>query len=312
MRALALAALVALLPSSAAAEWRKAAPMQSPRSEVAAASFRGGIAVVAGFSPGRSSNRVELYLPKTDRWRSLPTLPVATNHAAAAAAGGKLYVVSGFGGRGFLRAAFVLEGRRWRKLRPMPGPRGAAAAAVLGGKLYVLGGVGPSGYAESALVLDLKTERWSKVPGPTPREHLAATAAEGRIYAVAGHTGGLDANLGIVESFDPAEGRWVAHPPVPEARSGTGLAHAGGMLVSVGGEARTRPRSSRCSASTSRPGAGRSCQTFRPRGTVWRWPQSRAACTPSAAARSPTTASRPPTSTSTSRPESTVGARARR
>ena len=237
MRTLALAALVALVPSSAAAEWRKAARMQSPRSEVAAAVFRGGIAVVGGFSPGRSSDRVELYVPKTNRWRTLPSLPLATNHAAAAAAGGKLYVLSGFGGpRTFLRTAFVLEGKRWRKLRPMPGPRGAAAAAVLDGKLYVVGGVGPSGYAESALVLDLKTERWSKVQGPTPREHLAATAAEGRIYAVAGHTGGLDANLGIVESFDPTEGRWVAHPPVPEARSGTGLAHAGGMLVSVGGE----------------------------------------------------------------------------
>lgn len=239
MRALALVAVVALVPSSAAAEWRKAAPMQSPRSEVAAAPFRGGVAVVAGFSPGRSSNRVELYLPKTNRWRTLPNLPVATNHAAAAAAGGKLYVLSGFGGRGFLRASFVLEGKRWRKLRPLPAPRGAAAAAILDGKLYVVGGVAPAGYAESAFVLDLKTERWSKIPGPTPREHLAATAAQGRVYAVAGRADGVDANLGIVESLDPAEGRWVAHPPVPEARSGAGLADAGGVLVSVGGESPT-------------------------------------------------------------------------
>ena len=212
--------------------------MPSPRSEVAAAQFRGGVAVVAGFSPGRSSSRVDLYLPKTNRWRQLPNLPVATNHAAAAAAGGKLYVVSGYGGpRGFLRAAFVLEGKRWRKLRPMPGPRGAAAAAISDGKLYVVGGVTPFGFAESALVLDLQTERWSKIPGPRPREHLAAAAAGGRIYALAGHLGGLDANLGVFEWYSPEEGRWTALPPVPEARSGTGLAHVGGTLVSVGGEA---------------------------------------------------------------------------
>ncbi|HSJ95211.1 MAG TPA: kelch repeat-containing protein, partial [Gaiellaceae bacterium] len=179
-----------------------------------------------------------LYVPKTNRWRRLPALPVATHHAAAASAGGKLYVLGGYGRppTPFLRSVFVLEGKRWRRLRPMPGPRAAAAAAVLDGKLYVVGGVAPAGLAPAAFALDLTTGRWSKIAGPTPREHLAAVAAEGRVFAVAGHTGGVDLNLGLVEAFDPREGRWTQLPPVPEARSGTGLARVGRTLVSVGGE----------------------------------------------------------------------------
>jgi N-acetylneuraminic acid mutarotase len=229
--------LLAVSGASGAGGWQKGAPMLSPRSEVAAATFRGGIAVVGGFSPGRVSKKVELYQPARRRWRSLPDLPIAVNHAAAAAAGGKLYVVGGYGSpRLWVRAAFVLDGTRWRKLAPMPGPRGAAAAAVSGGKLYALGGVAPSGLAETAFVLDLATGRWAVVPGPKPREHLAAATADGRVYALAGRLGGVDANLGTFEVFVPSEGRWEELAPVPEPRSGTGLALARGMLVSVGGE----------------------------------------------------------------------------
>jgi non-specific serine/threonine protein kinase len=237
MRTLLVVSLAAALTSGAAAEWRKAAPMPSPRSEVAAAPFRGGIAVVGGFSPGRTSRRVDLHLPKTNRWRPLPDLPLATNHAAAASFGGKLYVLGGYGSpRPFLRAAFVLEGRRWRKLRSLPAPRGAAAAAIVDGKLYLVGGVAPAGLATTAFVLDLRTEAWSKISGPTPREHLAVASAQGRVYALAGHQGGLDLNVGVFESYSPEEERWTALPPVPGARSGTGLAHVAGTLVSVGGE----------------------------------------------------------------------------
>jgi hypothetical protein len=238
-RALVLVAALGLLVSGAsgAGGWQKGAAMSSPRSEVAAAPFRGGIAVVGGFSPGRVSKRAEVYQPARRRWRSLPDLPIATNHAAAASAGGKLYVVGGYGSpRLWVRAAFVFDGKRWRKLAPMPGPRGAAAAAVAGGKLYVLGGVTPRGLAETAYVLDLATGEWSTIPGPTPREHLAAASAGGRVYALAGRLGGVDANLGTFEAYAPEEGRWLPLEPVPEPRSGTGLALAAGMLVSVGGE----------------------------------------------------------------------------
>jgi hypothetical protein len=118
----------------------------------------------------------------------------------------------------------------------MPEGRGAAAAAILDGKLYVVGGVSPTGFAETALVLDLATGAWSVMPGPSPREHLAAAAAGGRLYVLAGRLGGVDSNLTTFEAYDPATGRWETLPPIPEARGGFGLAYVDGLLVAVGGE----------------------------------------------------------------------------
>ena len=229
-----LLAAVALVASG----WQQAAPMPRPRSEVAATPYGGGIALVGGFSGSCVNTRdVDLYLPATNTWRALPRLPIALNHAVAAGVGKRLYVAGGYGENPrFSRATFVYDGRRWKRLATMPGPRAAAGSAIVGGKWYVAGGVTPGAFAGTMLVLDLKTGRWSTAPGPTPREHLAVTAAKGKIYALAGRQGGYDTNLSTFEVYTPATGRWEKLPPVPESRGGTGLAAVGSLLVSVGGE----------------------------------------------------------------------------
>jgi cbb3-type cytochrome c oxidase subunit III len=87
-----MAQLLAVL-AVIASGWQSAAPMPTPRSEVAATPYKGGIAIVGGFSGSCVNSRnVELFLPATNRWRTLPHLPIALNHAAAAAVGNKLYV----------------------------------------------------------------------------------------------------------------------------------------------------------------------------------------------------------------------------
>jgi Kelch motif/Galactose oxidase, central domain len=224
---------------SQAAEWKKAPPMPRPRSEVASTTFRSGIAVIGGFRGfGALSDKVEVFTPSKNRWRQLPKLPLALHHASAAASGSKLYVVGGYGQapRFFRRAAFVWDAKRWRALTKMPASRAAAGAVVVGRKLYVVGGVTPRGLAETMLVLDLDSGSWSQATGPTPREHLGVATADGLVYAVGGRLGGPGSNVAFFEVFDPATGEWKALQPIPEARSGTGLALAGGMLVSVGGE----------------------------------------------------------------------------
>ncbi len=104
------------------------------------------------------------------------------------------------------------------------------------GRLYIVGGVRSSGVlARVSYALDLREHRWSALAGPTPREHLAAAALAGRVYAVGGRLAGVDTNLDLVESLRART--WAKAAPVPEARGGTGAAAAGGRLVSVGGEA---------------------------------------------------------------------------
>jgi hypothetical protein len=106
------------------------------------------------------------------------------------------------------------------------------------GKIVVAGGVtiGARRLARSALSLDLRSRRWSLVPGPTPREHLGVASLGGTVYAVAGRTSGIDSNLLHFESYRPGDRGWRRLAPVPDARGGTGAAGIAGHIVSVGGE----------------------------------------------------------------------------
>jgi len=163
---------------------------------------------------------------------------VTVDHAAAAGAAARVYLVGGYAPGGVaLNTAFVLQRGRWTALPPMPAPRAAAGAGVVGGKLYVVGGVeAPGRLARDAFAFDLESSRWTTVRGPRPREHLGVAALDGLVYAVAGRTGGLDTNVDIVESFDARSGRWRALPRVPEKRGGTAAAAIAGRIVSAGGE----------------------------------------------------------------------------
>jgi N-acetylneuraminic acid mutarotase len=193
----------------------------------------GEIVVVGGYlADGRSTGRVDAYAPRTGRWRRLPDLPAQVNHAMAASAGGRVYVVGGYGAE---RRAFVFFQGRWRALRKLPAPRAAAGTAVVGRKLYVVGGVvAPGRLARRMLLLDLRSGRWSFAPGPSPREHLAVTAAGGIVYALAGRSGGT--NFTTFESYSPKRRTWHRLPAVPYPRGGTGATVVGGRVVSVGGE----------------------------------------------------------------------------
>jgi non-specific serine/threonine protein kinase len=242
LRLVLLAALPALLAAGGGGgDWRSGAPLPLPRTEVAAATVAGEIVVAGGFlADGSSSRRADAYSADRDRWRRLPDLPLAVNHAMAAAYRGRAYVLGGYAGQlgagSAVRAAYVLDRGRWRALPRMPEARAAAGAAVVRDRLYVVGGVGPSGLARRMLVLDLTRRRWSTAPGPTPREHLAVTAWGGRVYALGGRLAGIDTNLAALQSYEPGARRWVDLPPIPHPRGGTGASVVRGQIVSIGGE----------------------------------------------------------------------------
>lgn len=213
--------------------------MPLPRTEVSAAVVRSEIVVLGGFTiDGGASRRVDAYSPAGDSWRRLPDLPVGVHHAMAVGVGGKLYVLGGYTVAGAtLRTAFVLQDGSWRALPRMPFPRAAAGAGVAGQRIVVAGGIGEGRrLARNGLAFDLRTRRWSIVPGPTPREHLGVTSLSGIVYAVGGRTAGLDTNLLHFESFRPGDRAWRRLQPAPDPRGGTGAAALAGRVVSVGGE----------------------------------------------------------------------------
>jgi non-specific serine/threonine protein kinase len=147
-------------------------------------------------------------------------------------------VVGGYAGVGVPTTTAVrLDGSSWRRLAPLPWPRAAAAAVTLAGVVYVVGGVTAGGLARSALRYDAVRNRWFPIPGPTPRQHLAAAVARGRIFAIGGRSFGADTNVATVESWAPGEERWRTEQPLPEPRGGTGAATVDGVVVSAGSEA---------------------------------------------------------------------------
>ncbi len=238
----ALLLLVLAAPGSAATnDWEQRAGLPVARTEVAAAVVGNEIAVVGGFNAdGSHSARADAYSPAQDRWRRLPDLPASAHHAMAVGLAGRLYVLGGYGHTGSpLRTAYVLENGAWRALPRLPFPRAAAGAAVVGRRIVVAGGVvrvSGARLARNALSLDLRTRRWSVVPGPTPREHLGVAALAGAVYAVAGRTFGLDTNVTHFESWKPGERRWRRLAPVPDPRGGTAAVGVAGRVLSVGGE----------------------------------------------------------------------------
>jgi N-acetylneuraminic acid mutarotase len=231
--------LLSVAAVAASAAWIAGTPLSEPRTEVAAAPLGGRIVAVGGFlASGANSRRVDAFDPATDSWTRLRDVPVSVDHAAAASWRGRLVVVGGYGAdRQPLRAAYSYDGTRWRRLPPPPEERAAAAAAATAdGRVWVVGGRTRSGLASSALVLDLTTLRWRVVRGPRPREHLAATALRGRVYAVGGRLAGYDTNLATVQAYDPRTNRWSSLPDLPDPRGGTGATAIAGRIVSVGGE----------------------------------------------------------------------------
>jgi non-specific serine/threonine protein kinase len=241
----------------ALAAWVTASPLPEPRTEVAAATLQGRIVVVGGFlANGGNSRRVDAYDPRSDTWSRLPDLPESVDHAAAASWRGRVVVVGGYGAdRRPLRAAFLYDGRRWRRLPAPPEERAAAAAAATSdGRVWVLGGRTRNGLATQMLSLDLRTLRWARVRGPRPREHLAATALRGRVYAIGGRLAGYDTNFATVEAYDPRAGTWRPAPDLPDPRGGTGATALAGRIVSIGGES---PDGTRRTVWALRPGAAR-------------------------------------------------------
>jgi N-acetylneuraminic acid mutarotase len=234
-------------PSRGAATdgWRALAPATLQRTEVAAARIGRHVYVVGGFErqSGLTSDALERYDIRTNRWRRLRSMPTGLNHATAAAHRGKLYVHGGYTARRNLTSAtrrlFAYDPRRdrWQRLASSRVPRAAHALAVLGGKLYAAGGKNDRGGLRSLEVYDFGRRRWSAGPrlkGPA-RDHMTGVAAGGFFYALAGRDGGR--NFTVAERYSPSRRRWSLLPSMRKARGGIASAAVSrGRVVVFGGE----------------------------------------------------------------------------
>lgn len=218
-----------------------AAELPTPRTEVAGARFGADRILVAGgfLADGSASDLAHVYDPGADTWTEVPRLPEPLHHAVLVAARGRTFLVGGFRAAGESDRVWSLAPgeSEWRQEPALRNSRGAlGAAATEDGTIVAFGGVSGGQVVATTEVLRLGATAWE--PGPDmdeAREHLAATAIDGRVYAIAGRVGSLESNKRTVESWDPGgrEGSWRREPALDATRGGTA---AGGRCVAGGEE----------------------------------------------------------------------------
>jgi non-specific serine/threonine protein kinase len=173
------------------AEWRRLAPMPSPRAAGTAVAVGGKVYVAAGVGPAGLADRMLVYDVAADRWTTATGPPTPREHLGGAGFGGLVYTVGGrTGGLDRNLAAFEAYDPRsdtWTRLPDLPTPRGGlAATATCAGRIVAIGGEGRDTFAE-AEAFDIGTVTWKALPPlPTPRHGLGVVAIRNTIYALAG------------------------------------------------------------------------------------------------------------------------------
>jgi N-acetylneuraminic acid mutarotase len=166
---------------------------------------------------------------------------------AAAAVGGKIYVIGGFVEPGlgnikdFAITPLVEEydptTDRWTPKVPLPVGLHHTGIGVIGDRIYVIGGFRQSLFSvwrpvATVYAYDPVADSWTeRRPMATARGALAVAAINGKLLAAGGYDG--SANSGAVEEYDPADGRMEnesasSHPEGPSCcrrRSGQSVRH---------------------------------------------------------------------------------------
>lgn len=172
--------------------------------------------------------------------RAEAPLPVALEEAAAAAAGGRLYVIGGFDAVGnSLSTVWVFDGSAWRAGPRLPLGLDHTSAATLGDRIYVAGG--HSFGRDSARVFRLDGSSWTELaPMHHARGGHTLLATRGRLYAIGGNT--VAANVAPVEAYDPPTGAWSDLSSFPSPRNHVAGFVFGNSVCAAGGRSPTKSR----------------------------------------------------------------------
>jgi N-acetylneuraminic acid mutarotase len=224
--------------------WSNGPSLPTPRTEVAVASLRSDLFAAGGFdADGEATDVLERYSGSTERWMAGPALPEALHHAGLAGDGTRLYVVGGYrsDGRPSAKMWSLAPQRdgRWRAEPDMPSARGALAVAIVDGLIHAVGGASSFGgdprLSEAHESYDPRTRAWERLEDlPEARDHLAATALDGKLYVVGGRKLSLTTNLARMDVWDGS--RWSRAPDMPTARGGLAAAATRGRVFVFGGE----------------------------------------------------------------------------
>lgn len=187
--------------------------------------------------------------PEKGAWQTAAPMATKRTEVAAAALGGKIYVVGGFekpslGNVMSFAITWSVEvydptTDRWTSKAPLPVGLHHVGIGVVDGRLYVIGGYGKSGLSvwnpvATVYAYDPATDSWiERVSMPTARGALSVTEHDGKLYAIGGYD--RKANNAQVEVYDPVRNVWTTAAPLPTPRDHLATATVAGRIYAIGG-----------------------------------------------------------------------------
>jgi N-acetylneuraminic acid mutarotase len=211
----------------AADSWKALAPLPGKRGSAIAAEVGGKIYVIGGattvdgskdpfftfLGPAQVLGTNDMYDPATNKWESREPMSVPRNHAFSGVVNGKIYVIGGRTGHGFIMAATntnVVEeynpvSNTWSAPKErMPTARSGGASGTDGRMIYVAGGEVTTKELVAAFravdAYDPVTNSWIALPPmPMPRHGIAGAVIGNRFHLVSG----MMQSAGAMAFLDP-------------------------------------------------------------------------------------------------------------
>ena len=180
-------------------QWRRLAPLSSPRGAVGLVAVGGMIHAIGG--RGTDGNTVathEAYNPATNSWSQKALLPVARDHLGIVVLDGRIHV---FGGRRTSTTDRVGQHdvydpatNTWRQAAPLITARSAGAFVVHGGRIIYAGGECKDPMTRATYdeveAYDPKTDSWTNLARHPTGFHAAAAVSSGaNVYVLGGNAG---------------------------------------------------------------------------------------------------------------------------
>ena len=224
--------------------WKPLPPLPGKRGSAIAAEVGGKIYVIGGattmegakepfftaFGPARVLGTNDVYDPATNKWESRNAMSVPRNHAFSGVVNGKIYVIGGRTGHGFILSATntnVVEeydpvSNMWSIPKErMPTARSGGASGTDGRRIYVAGGEVTTtalvGAYRAVEAYDPATNSWTALPSmPMPRHGVAGAVIGTRFHLVSG----MIQSAGALTFLDPTLSTHTAMHDILELQFG--------------------------------------------------------------------------------------------
>jgi N-acetylneuraminic acid mutarotase len=231
----------------AADSWKALPPLPGKRGSAIAAEVGGKIYVIGGATtiegsedpfftfvgPSRVLSTNEVYDPATNKWESREPMSVPRNHAFSGAVNGKIYVIGGRTGHGFILSATNTDAveeydpvsNTWSAPKErMPTARSGGASGTDGRRIYLAGGEVTTKDLVAAFrsveAYDPVTNSWMTLPSmPMPRHGIAGAVIGNRFHLVSG----MMQSAGALTFLDPTLSTHTAMHDVLELQFGAPL-----------------------------------------------------------------------------------------